>query len=274
MARRGQKPVGGLLPKFLGAGVRGQSPSAGIVRRRPTGTVVSPITPTNVTGINLWVKADVNVDKDPGTTFLNPATTTGDVVSAWQDQSGDGNHLNNAGADSAKPTYKTSDINSLPAVFFGDYNRRLTTAMPTVSDFTLKSAIKLTTLAATRGLFGGPNNQSRILLNSSTSVSFRNSTGTTVTFAVGELPVDSYAIFAFDSNADTIRNYLNGVLNGTSGAITGSWNFTQLGSDTNGERVLEGYIAELVFYDNVLSDANRNGVTKYMANRYGLTVTF
>lgn len=71
------------------------------------------LTPTDVAGLAVWLKADAGVFNDAGST---PAADT-DTVQQWNDQSGNGNHATQA-TSGKRPTYRTGIKNSLPVIRF------------------------------------------------------------------------------------------------------------------------------------------------------------
>ena len=79
--------------------------------------------PDSVSGLKLWVMADVETFQDIAMT--TPATLNGHQVNGWKDQSGENNHMI---ADSAggQPVLNTSVQNGLPSVNFISSGRRLT----------------------------------------------------------------------------------------------------------------------------------------------------
>ena len=82
--------------------------SSGILNRRGFfGGVATtaPFSPADITGLSLWLKADAGV------------TLSGSNVTAWADQSGNGN---NATSPAVAPTFVSSSINSKPAISFNN----------------------------------------------------------------------------------------------------------------------------------------------------------
>jgi hypothetical protein len=80
------------------------------------------ITPTDIAGLQSWLKADALVLSD------------GDPVGSWTDSSGNGNNWTEA---TNKPTYNTNQINSLPAVTFDATNDTLLSPVTTTGPFTV-----------------------------------------------------------------------------------------------------------------------------------------
>lgn len=69
--------------------------------------------PSNVTNLQAWYKADAGVYKDAGVTLA----VDGDTVQRWADQSGNGNHANQATAGQ-RPRYNTTSVRGGPSLYF------------------------------------------------------------------------------------------------------------------------------------------------------------
>lgn len=105
------KQTGGLLSLGLGVGtipVLGGPPP------------ITSLLPNQVPGLQLWLKADTGVFSDAGVTLA----TNGATVQQWNDQSGNGNNATQV-TGAARPTYKTNQLNSLPALTFDGVNAYL-----------------------------------------------------------------------------------------------------------------------------------------------------
>ena len=66
----------------------------------------APWTPTDISGLTLWLKSDEGITKDGG-----------DNVSQWDDQSGNSNHATQSNA-SYKPVWYDSQLNGYPGIRF------------------------------------------------------------------------------------------------------------------------------------------------------------
>lgn len=120
-----------------------------------TGTPTTPFDITTVTGLKALFRADQItglVDSDP--------------VGAWNDESGQGNHLAQATAG-AKPTYKTAVQNGLPAVRFDgvdDYLSRATLTGGALSQPSIRIfAFKPNALVAQQAFVDGVGSSNHIL---------------------------------------------------------------------------------------------------------------
>lgn len=75
--------------------------------------------PTDIAGLQLWLKADAGTYQDAAMTV--PAVLDTDPVGGWQDQSGNGNHVTQAVADN-KPILKLNIVNGLPVTRYDGTN--------------------------------------------------------------------------------------------------------------------------------------------------------
>lgn len=215
-----------------------------------------PFSPTDIAGCKIWLKADALSLND------------GDANGSWTDSSGLGNTPTQATA-AAKPTHRTNILNGLPVERF-DGGDRLTASFTLAQPVTVFVAGKRTGTGAQQFTDGAPG-------GGRMAVYYNNATGLLTIYAGGPGPIGGPAL-------DTAWHILTVIFNGASssmridggtattaspgtaspGGITvGSFN----GSITN---ALVGDIAELIYYDSVLSDANLDLVGYYLHDRYGL----
>lgn len=98
---------------------------AGTAITKPGGSNVAAFNPTTISGLTVWLKADTGITKDGS-----------NLVSAWNDQSGNNNHFAQAtGAN--QPLYTASAQNGLPSIVFDGTNDYLTTSTtPTLGEYT------------------------------------------------------------------------------------------------------------------------------------------
>ncbi len=73
--------------------------------------------PPPTTGLVAWYEADVGVYTDLAGTV--PATTNGDVVALWKDQSGNGHDASQSNA-ALRPNYQTNVFNGKPTVMWAN----------------------------------------------------------------------------------------------------------------------------------------------------------
>ncbi len=217
----------------------------------------SPISPDALTGLALWLKADVGVQTDG----------SGNVT-GWLDQSG--NNRTAVQADpNRQPRFTAAAINGLPAVTFDGsvepYGDRLSFGDVPVQTVFIVNRVGLNT----RGLAG----------------------------IIGEADVDksirreSNNAWQHPGNTDTFSNP-NGSLFTVNGANTavapetvwhvmmaqragGSMNFNTLGGGyyNPDSRNYKGDIAEVIVYDHALTPGELTRVGAYLNQRYSLGIT-
>jgi len=83
----------------------------------------APFSPANLSGLSIWLKADAGV------------TTSGSNVTAWADQSGNGN--NAVGSDTL-PTLQSNAINGYPAIRINNFGN--TSKFTVSNNFNLKNS--------------------------------------------------------------------------------------------------------------------------------------
>lgn len=254
--------------------------------------VTAPITKSTfipappATGLQLWLKADAGI------------TLSGSKVSAWADQSGNGNNVAQAtGAN--QPTFNASSVNSLPGVTFGASNTvwlNNTTTNPLSAGSARSILIVMKPGSATASLA-----QSPFTLRRSAGpgpgvfgTSLQAASGNNYYFTDGYVQayqatqpsyantaleaewlaaaVGASASLAYNVNGTLVSSPTNFFTN-TDGGATG---FTVGNREDNGGSTLNqqfvGDICEILVYDHVLSSPDLAAVRAYLQNRYGITI--
>jgi len=251
----------------------------------PSAVSSGEFSPDDLAGLLLWVKSDTGTYQDDAMT--TPATGDGDAVGGWEDQSGNGNHLTQSGAN--KPELDLNQINSLPAVYLaneGEYLGRADalgfTGNPAISVFIVAKDAE-TGSASGRFFQLGANDGAAgevVGLSPEGGASYRYNNGNQA-FSGADWASWSYSAWIRAAGAD----YGSGEYwhNGISMAETGTGSPTNTPSLANEECItagrsnagaailgLEGWIAEIIVYNSALSAANRQSVEAYLAARYGI----
>jgi hypothetical protein len=224
----------------------------------PTGAGGAAFSPTSVTGLAAWFKADAGTS----------TTTDGVAVSQWNDQSSGAHNLTQAtGAN--QPLYKAAIQNGLPGVLFDGSNDSLDSAGVAVSQpnttFVAMKAVAVGT--------NGPNIVNGITTRQVIEVIF----GTTnFGFYAGTSDISGGAA---DTSAHSFSAVFNGVssqlwkdgtsiatgnpgANNLSGLRLGSFNNTATGG-------YNGYLFEVLLYSGALSTTDRQSVEGYLRSRWG-----
>lgn len=204
---------------------------------------VPPFNPESIEGLLAWVKADAFTDKSDG-----------DLIASWPDQSGSGNDL--TGVAGEQPTYKTGIVNDLPALLFdGVYNNLMSSTIMGVK--TIIVVAKYTGAAF--------NDYDGLITGESNDIWFIGSQGGSSWYT---------------AESPSIGRYQDGVPG--SGAVTNAWHVfhgedatphtmkIRTGCDRGMYRDWDGYVAEILAYDSVLSETDRDQMTDYMKAKYGI----
>jgi len=226
----------------------------------------------NITGLKLWLKADAGITKDGS-----------GLVSSWADQSGN-NYNATQGSDSLKPQWVDNQINGEPVLRFDGNNDLLSlgdvldlhTRGYSMSVVYKKTGSNLSVVAGKTELTGvqeyellslGGNNVSMYLSGdppSSLGNDFNQSDYVMVSAvqdrSITSQPRHLYAngsLIASDANGTNIEDF------------DSTWNFN-IGARNFGNYNFGGDIAEIIYYDNPLSDNNRQKVETYLEAKYGI----
>ncbi len=224
------------------------------------------IAPTNISGLQLWLKADGTLWQDSART--TPATADSDPVGAWDDASGNGRHFTQA-TSGKRPLLRTSILNSKAIVRFDKTDDYLTnTTFGYSAAFTAFIVFKTTGLTPYQHLLesnGGGTAQ--VMVNSGAANLFNmTKTYTSPTYT-------SWHILEFNrdgSNNGEIRVNNVSIGTGTMSSATGTSMFLGIYQDGTSEP-FGGDMAEIILYDSVLSSTDRADVTNYLNNKYGLS---
>jgi hypothetical protein len=261
--------------------VRTRSQSPGIFKETPGRCGVGKrrsasagFTPAALTGLVLWLNPEKGLYKD--TALTQASTANDDLIAGWQDQSGT-NHHATQGTSGRLPVRKNAQINGKPALYFDATNDRLEFNVGSLSDCT---AFVVATFAVDPGnehagfLGGNTSNYPRWCYTGMTTMNIYDgsaSGGTSKT--VPTVVLNTYNVHALDTNGTTARYYRDGTLLATQTSVSGPWPWTTIGSrQTSPSNPLNGYVAEVIIYDNVLADSDRSKVTAYLGAKFGLTV--
>ncbi len=259
-----------------------------------------PPTPSQITGLALWLKADAIT-----------GLADGDAIGTWTDSSGNGRNATQATAG-AKPTYKTGIINSLPvarfdggdALLLGDIldsifagaNRyhifavAKSTAMATGEIIAKVGDSSQSENARQFGLFfrvtgkigtyhsydAAGNNVT--IVNSATSYTAGAFIIIAASYdgAVGSGSANSTARVQMTVNGAAQTETVEVAL-GNFGNVQDTTAQLSIGAHvgtagTVPAAPLTGDIAEIIIYDSALSDANRQQVEQYLAWKYAITL--
>jgi hypothetical protein len=213
--------------------------------------VAASFTPASLYGLSLWLSADTGVTLD------------GSNVTSWEDQSGNGN----TAISSYDPIFLPSYINNKPAIDFltnaGFFN--LTSNIdPIKSIFVLfKTGPSVTQykciVEANFGMYSG-------ISDSLFGTYLNNEIGYT------SLSTNTAYILSIESNDGVSSNgYINGQQyldeNGEGFSTRG---YVQIGAGQSGGQPSGGYLSEVIIYDRVLTNAERQQIQSYLNTKYAI----
>jgi hypothetical protein len=224
-----------------------------------------PPIPMQITGLKVWLDPTVGVLK---TISGSVAAADGETVERWEDQSGQGNHVDQATSGS-RPVYHTNIVNSLPAVQF---------------DGSTPTHLKNTGLSLTQ-----PNTIFAVAYSNSIANSRWITDGTGAARNILGHHTQKWIAYSTSFLGNTAAStmtwvYLTGLFNGASSKMrasgaesTGNPGVTALTDLFVGaEQGLtpgvswQGYIAELLIYNSALSATDITTIETYLATKYGL----
>lgn len=245
---------------------------------------VTSFSPLSIAGCKLWLDA-----ADQGT-----ISVSGNAVTQWNDKSGNASHFTQ-GTGARRPSSGTRTQNGLNVIDFDGTNDSLTTtAAKSAFNFlnnttaTIFRVLQQDTTSGTQYVMGnneGTNNAVGIFY-------FTSSTNDQLSCGAG-VPSTVYTItktFSTAARYDTIKSdpanatAANRIKVSTNGAaFVGSNTGTQtpsgstssidfiLGNDSDGGSIpMNGYFAEIIIYDSILSAGDITAVQDYLAAKWGI----
>jgi hypothetical protein len=237
--------------------------------------------PRRIANLGLWLDA-----ADASSLTLN-----GSTVSEWRDKSGNARNFAQATA-AAQPIADTRTQNGRPVLDF-DGARRLT---GNAASLNVARNLAGATVFVVGGWDSTAGNQNMLFVSrgdSSTSPRQRLIV-TSATIGFGGRRLDLDALLSAAYSANTNSNVLTGVFDWSNTDLFTFQNGTQqasnlnfhtagnttdndsvgigIGADPNGTGPLDGFVAEVVYYQRVLSEAERQAVNRYLGAKWGITV--
>jgi hypothetical protein len=216
--------------------------------------------PTNITGMQLWLKADAGVAAD---------------MSTWADQSGNDNNATQANP-SQRPTLVTNALNGLPVMHF-DASQQQYLQLPNVmasatsptGEATAGEIFMVVRSTGATGSLGGWGGiyGSYYPYNGNIYDDF----GTNVWTSLGQPAQDitQYQLYNISSSSSEWTQRFNGLVNYDRLVNTVSFRASPvLGTSNN--IFLSGDIAEIIVYNQVLTQAQRDTVNTYLGSKYNL----
>lgn len=238
-----------LLPAFSLA----QTPMSKLIRKKASSAVFKP---TDIAGCVLWVAADSIV-----------GLSNGDPVSTWADLSGNGYNFTQTGGQ--RPTYNTGVLNGKPVLTFVSANTQYMTTggvNPVVNQaYTCFVVVKVTGALFQCFLDGGTNATGIVRIDAG-NTGYQIYAGNVG--AVSATPSNFNYLGAIFNGASS-NLYVNGTSNPVDAGGSGIAGVT-LGAQGSGAGLLDGQIAEVIYYNSALSGGNITLVNTYLSTKYGL----
>lgn len=220
--------------------------------------------PTDITGLELWLKADAGVWQDSAKTTA--ADEDDDPVGAWEDQSGNGNDATQDTAGN-KLAWKNNIVNGKPALL-GDGTHKwldFTTAIGT-PDITIFAVARNDDAAVGSNWIGYSGDWWPYLFSDGTPEQVMSSIRSTTSVASGTTS-DFHLACLWHDGVNMIA-YCNGAA-GNTRPDTQSADFDRVGYFA-ANWAIDGYIAEVVIYDSALSESDRQSVEDFLNDKYDL----
>jgi hypothetical protein len=212
--------------------------------------------------------------------YLSDKYAIGTAIASWPDISG-GSAADMAQAtDAAKPLYVSSATNGRPALRFDGSNDTMTAAIAADTSHTLfVVAKKVSAVGATTKDLIGYHNFSQLYANSGVHATsynwFQQQDGSNVA-GVGSITAADWHVITLRLNSASSMDI------GADGAAVQNFDphdevststTLALCSNTAGANFGDYDVAEVILYDTALSALDRARVERYLANKYGITVT-
>ena len=199
--------------------------------------------------------------------------TDNDPVTSWTDLSGNANNGDQA-VVSAKPTFRTSQINGLPAIEFDGVDDRselvshiTTDAITIFSVFNNTSSSYLVPFCVNKHVMVSRNNDISLAYLSPYSLFNIPKTNNSFSIFSANTPAGATSVSLDVSNGSTTTNYTRSTLLTNPGSAVGS----NVSSGPTYDYFFQGQIAELIVYNEDLNSASRNIISSSLGAKYNLT---
>lgn len=230
----------------------------------------TPSDPSEVTSasLKLWLRADTL------------ALTNGDPVTTWPDSSGNGNNATANG--DFDPVYRTNQVNSLPAVDFGDLGIAYFDLPDFCSGFTAGEVFIV--------LKRDEDPTSDIAVSALWSFGTDNVFGNHVPYTDGNVYDDwgrtarvnhgssggqfaAWSFYSIWSATNDYQSFINGSGLFSTGTNTVAFRSNpKLGFSVVGDYILQGLVAEMFMFNGKLSTDDRLAMNDYVIDKFNISV--
>jgi hypothetical protein len=231
------------------------------------GGASSSFSPTSVSGLKLWLKADAGLWQD--TAGTTAASADADPVGRWDDQSGQGNNVTQATAGK-RPLLKLAIQNGRPVIRFDGADDFLSVALTLTPPGHLFFVSNTTGVGqnAAGTIWHGYTGQRNCSWNTGEHQVSEGGAGAFVGTAPSSGVWEVRAV-KFNGASSTTRK--NGAADRSGDAGSGSAaNTVWVGTDESTVRSFVGNIAELLFYSAALSASDEQAVESYLNTSWAI----
>jgi hypothetical protein len=227
------------------------------------------VLPTDVTGLQLWLKADAGLYQDAAKT--TPATLDDDPVGAWEDQSGNGEDATQATA-SKRPLLKLAIVNGQSVIRFDGTDDTLKSGtFTTIQPQVIILVFKQVSWTSGRYVFDGQSNVRCGALQTGTAGNVQQVTGPAATPGVNfGTTVFSIGVFRFADAGGYIRR--NGSQTNQTGGTGEDVTALRLAARGDDSLYSATDMAEVLLYDDSPTIAQIQQIEQYLANKYGIAL--
>ncbi len=248
----------GLALNTQGTGPVALNASTVVTANGGTGLVVhggplAPVSPSSISGLVLWLKADAIT-----------GVSSGSTLTMWPDASSLGN---NATASTTAPTYFTEVLNGLPIVRFDGTDDTMTLGSLITNAQTVFWVCRENIAAAAYRPFLGSTSYTDFYRGPSDA--FWNSAYDSSGVVNGVTRLNGSLVSTPTTTAPPQGQFMVVSLVGT-----GPSHVNQITQDRNvSGNVWNGDIAEIIIYNTALSDTDRIHVEEYLSNKYNIPIS-
>lgn len=234
-----------------------------------------PFSPPDISNCTVWLHAD------------GLSLNDGDTIQTWTDDSGAGNDFTEAFSGN-RPVFKTNIVNGKPvARFAAASQQKLSASSNFLSGYSGATLFVVSkhpgnstgykTLAIIRAFSDADPAFYILNLSNSYSVEWR------LHYSVGEKTLNTdetsisgtWWVAALEWDGTDLKGYRNGTERATTAAgsgTIGSGSTPRIGDGASDANFMDGDIAEVVLYSRGLNTSERDQVTQYLGDKYGISV--
>jgi len=234
------------------------------------------VEPDDFANLELWLKAEVGQYEDDAAT--DPATSQGNVIAVWQDQSGNARHATQT-VNANRPTLEVTDgLNGYNAVKFAQSASQQLNLPNFLTGFTYGEIFAIVKAAAdpqagSRGFWNFGSHTDDDLHPHSDSGTYQGF-GSTARKTTGNpsLPLNEYHLLHVMSKASNWRMSLNAGEFFTTGTNTVGWTTTPTLGKSRNAFWWDGNFVELWMYSTEKTITERSQLLEYIGDKFGIVV--